>query len=78
MSDHRLDAEKSERAIDNLPRCRKEHLRDHAKTWAGSRRREPRLEDEKGAVAVLVLFDGSRIALLPDAGDLLRVKELDR
>lgn len=67
-----------ERGQDAIPRVRKEHLRDHAKTWTRSTRRGPARADGKGALAIVVLADGKRIALFPDSDDFLRVKELDR
>lgn len=78
MSDHRLDAEKDERSPGSIPKVSKHHLRDHAKTWIRSIRREPQKPDEKGALAIVVLAGGDRLALYPDQGDLLRVRELDR
>lgn len=67
-----------ERTADAIPRVKKEHLRQHRLHWIRSLRRDPVRPDEKGAVAVLVLIGGDRLALYPDQGDLLRVKELDR
>lgn len=76
MSDKRSAIE--ERAFDAIPRVKKDHLKDHARQWVGSQRRAPERVDEAGALAIVVLIGGDRLALYPDQGDLLRVVELDR
>lgn len=68
----------TDQAFDSIARVRKEHLRDHAKTWIRSVRRPPERPDELGALAIVVLSGGERLALYPGQGDLLRVRELDR
>lgn len=76
MSDKRSAIE--ERAFDSIPRVTKDHLRAHRKQWVGSQRRAPESADEAGALAIVVLIGGDRLALFADQGELLRVVELDR
>lgn len=60
-------------ASDSIPRCSREHLRDSARVWAGSRV----VAAPPGAQGAIECFDGERLGFYPE-GKMFRIVRLAR